>query len=87
MVSLERIADDTEAAALIALLDYHEQMTHSDRAAALLWDSPGTLERIWRVTPHSADAQSHGAALAALHALDLALPVPAPRPAQRTTGT
>jgi glutamate synthase (NADPH/NADH) large chain/glutamate synthase (ferredoxin) len=84
MVSLERITDDTEAEAVIALLEYHEQMTHSDRAAALLWDCASTLERIWRVTPHSVDTQTHGAAL---RALDLALPVPALRPAQRTTGT
>ena len=86
MAQLEHIADEAEAATLFALLEYHEQLTHSDRAATLLWDWPTTVERFWRVTPIGAQAASD-AALDALDALDLALPIPAPRAGQRTTGT
>ncbi|HEX8995709.1 MAG TPA: glutamate synthase large subunit [Ktedonobacterales bacterium] len=86
MVTLERVEDETEAAALIALLEYHEELTHSDRAADLLWDWQTTLERLWRVTPRAASA-AQGSATAALAALDLVLPRPPARLVQGATGT
>jgi glutamate synthase (NADPH/NADH) large chain/glutamate synthase (ferredoxin) len=55
LVALERIADgaEPEAEALAALIAHHRQATGSERAAALLADWRGTLDRMWRVRPRT----------------------------------
>jgi glutamate synthase (NADPH/NADH) large chain/glutamate synthase (ferredoxin) len=55
LVALERMADgaEAEAEALAALLAHHRQATGSERAAALLADWRGTLDRMWRVRPRT----------------------------------
>lgn len=54
MVSLEKLDDNEEIAALKNLIQAHQTLTQSPYAAEILSDWDAQLPKFWRVTPHRA---------------------------------